>query len=267
MVREARARVGGRDVRYLDAGAGWPVLLIHAFPVDADMWRPQLDRVPEGWRFIAPDVRGFGRDGAAGGAVTLDDVAADLAAFLDHLKLDRAVIGGLSMGGYITFALFRRAPERFDGMILADTKAEADTAEGRDGRRSLIELVRTKGAAAVADQMLPKLLSAGTRERQPAIVSTVRAMIESTSVEGIAGALEAMMARPDSTPGLSRISCPALILVGALDEVTPEANARSMEKHIDRSRVVVLPDAGHLSNLESPDAFSRALSDFLASNM
>src|SRR6266545_4467457 len=111
MVREARARVGGRDVRYLDAGAGWPVLLIHAFPVDADMWRPQLDRVPEGWRFIAPDVRGFGRDGAAGGAVTLDDVAADLAAFLDHLKLDRAVIGGLSMGGYITFALFRRAPE------------------------------------------------------------------------------------------------------------------------------------------------------------
>jgi 3-oxoadipate enol-lactonase len=267
MIREARARVAGRDVRFLEAGAGWPVLLIHAFPVNADMWRPQLERVPEGWRFIAPDVRGFGPDGAASAAFTLDDVAADFAAFVDHLKLDRAVIGGLSMGGYITFALFRRAPERFDGIILADTKAETDTAEGRDGRRKMIELVRTKGPAAIADQMLPKLLSAGTHERQPELVSSVRVMIESISVDGIAGALDAMITRPDSTPDLARVNCPALILVGEHDEVTPEASARAMEKHIERSRVVVLPGAGHLSNLESPDAFSRALSDFLVSNM
>ena len=267
MTREARARVGRWDVRYLEAGAGWPVLLIHAFPVNADMWRPQLDRVPEGWRFIAPDVRGFGPDAPAPGAFTLDDVAADLSAFMDHLKLDRAVIGGLSMGGYVTLAMSRRSPERFDGMILADTKAEADTPEGRDGRRKMIELVRAKGPRAVADQMLPKLLSAATRERDPEIVSAVRAMIESTSADAIAGALEAMMARPDSTPALPHISCPALILVGAHDEITPEAAARAMEVRIERSRVVVLPEAGHLSNLESPDVFSRALSDFLASNM
>jgi pimeloyl-ACP methyl ester carboxylesterase len=267
MIREARARVAGRDVRYLEAGAGWPVLLIHAFPMNADMWRPQLERVPEGWRFIAPDVRGAGPEPSAAGPFTLDDVAADLAAFMDHLKLDRAVIGGLSMGGYITFALFRRSPERFDGIILADTKAEADTPEGREGRRAMIELVRAKGPAAIAEQMLPKLLSAATRERQPQIVSTVRSMIEGRNVEGIAGALEAMMARPDSTPGLSQVNCPALILVGAHDEITPEASARAMEQRLERSRVVVLPDAGHLSNLESPDAFSRALADFLASNM
>jgi 3-oxoadipate enol-lactonase len=267
MIREARARVAGRDVRFLEAGAGWPVLLIHAFPVNADMWRPQLERVPEGWRFLAPDIRGFGPGADASGGFTLDDVAADLAAFLDHLKLDRVVVGGLSMGGYISFALLRRVRERFDGMILADTKAEADTAEGREGRRKMIELVRAKGAGAVADQMLPKLLSAGARDRQPELVASVRAMIESTSADGIAGALDAMMTRPDSTPDLARVNCPVLILVGEHDEVTPEASARAIEKHIERSRVVVLPEAGHLSNLESPDAFSLALSDFLASNM
>ena len=267
MIREARARVDGRDVRYLEAGAGWPVLLVHAFPVNADMWRPQLERVPEGWRFIAPDVRGFGSDGSVPGAFTMDDVAADLASFMDHLKLDHAVIGGLSMGGYITLALARRSPERFDGMILADTRAEADTPEAAEGRRKLIELVRSKGSTAVADQMLPKLLSAAARERQPEIVSSVREMAGSISAEALAAALEAMMRRPDSTPGLSRISCPVLIVVGAQDEVAPEPNARAMEKQIERSRVVVLPDAGHLANLESPDAFSRAVADFLASNM
>lgn len=267
MIREARARVCGRDVRFLEAGAGWPVLLIHAFPLNADMWRPQLERVPEGWRFLAPDVRGFGPEPGTAGAFTLDDVAVEVAAFLDHLKLDQAVIGGLSMGGYVTLALFRRSPERFEGMILADTKAEADTPEGREGRRKMIELVRSHGAAAVADQMLPKLLSAGTRGRQSELVSSVRAMIDSTGADGIAAALDAMMGRPDSTAGLSRVSCPTLIVVGEHDELTPPANARAMEQRIERSRLVVLPDAGHLSNLEAPDAFSLALSDFLSSNM
>src|SRR5262249_4658120 len=131
MVRESRATIDGRTVRYLDAGSGWPVVLIHAFPLNADMWRPQLERVPEGWRFIAPDLRGFGPDAVRDpGGVTLDDMAADVAELLDFLGIDPAVIGGLSMGGYITLALFRRAPERFSGMILADTKAQGDTAEG-----------------------------------------------------------------------------------------------------------------------------------------
>ena len=134
-------------------------------------------------------------------------------------------------------------------------------------RQGMIELVRSAGPAAVAEEMLPKLLGAGTRERHPEIVAAVRAMIEATSAEAIASALAAMMARPDSTSDLAKIHCPALIVVGAEDGVTPEANARAMESRIERSRVVVLPEAGHLSNLESPDAFSRALTDFLASNM
>jgi len=267
MIRELHAPVGGRAIRYLEAGAGWPVLLIHAFPVNADLWRPQLERVPEGWRFIAPDVRGFGPAAAPASRFTVDDMAADVAGLMDQLELDRAVIGGISMGGYATFALFRLYPERFDGMILADTKAEPDTPEAREGRRKMIQLVRNDGPAAVADAMLPKLLSPRTRAEQPALVSSVREMIESASAESLAATLEALMARPDSTSDLSRIHCPALIIVGVDDEVTPEPHARTMEKLIDRSRLVVLPEAGHLSNIEAPDAFSLALSDFLTSNM
>jgi pimeloyl-ACP methyl ester carboxylesterase len=268
MVRESRATINGRTVRYLDAGSGWPVVLIHAFPLDADMWRPQLERVPEGWRFIAPDLRGFGPEaGPAPGALTLDDMAGDIAALLDELEVDPAVIGGLSMGGYITFALFRRTPERFSGMILADTKATADTPEGLDARRQMTKLTRAHGAPGVAQSMLPKLLGKTSFDRRPDLPQKVRAMIERSSTEGIVAAIQAMMVRPDSTKDLSRISCPTLVVVGEEDVVTPVTDAVALQNQIARSRLVVLPQAGHLSNLEVPDGFALALSDFLASNL
>jgi len=270
MIREAHVTIGDRKTRYLEAGAGWPVLLIHGFPLNADMWRPQLERVPDGWRFVAPDLRGFGPAAAPGpeaAPATVDDFAGDLVVLLDRLHIDRAVIGGLSMGGYVTFALFRRSPERFSGIVLADTKSPADTPEGREGRRKMIELVRASGAAAVADQMLPKLLGAASARTRPELVSQVRQMIESTSVSAIAGALEALSARPDSTPDLARVAYPALIIVGAEDVLTPVADSEALDRGIARSSLVVLPGAGHLSNLESPDAFSKALADFLASSL
>ena len=269
MIRELRARIGDRTIRYLEAGSGWPVVLLHAFPLNAEMWRPELERVPEGWRFLAPDLRGFGPDAPTPGTerVTLDDMAEDVGLLLDELKIEQAVIGGLSMGGYVTFAFFRQAPDHFSGMILADTKAEADTPEGREGRRKMIELAHTGGPAAVADALLPKLLGATTKARRPALAPKVRQMIESQRVEGIVAAIEAMMARPDSTPELSRIPCPALVVVGDEDELTPPADAERMQNHISRSRLVVLPEAGHLSSLEAPDGFTLALSDFLTSNL
>jgi pimeloyl-ACP methyl ester carboxylesterase len=270
MVRESRAHVEGRTIRHLEAGSGWPVVLIHAFPLNADMWRPQLERVPEGWRFIAPDLRGFGPDApVTPGArhTTVDEMATDIAALLDHLEIDPAVIGGLSMGGYVTFALFRQAPERFSGMILANTKSQADTPEGREARRTMIELAHARGAPAVADALIPKLLGATTTKRRPAVADQVRRMIEGARVEGIVGAIEAMIERPDSTPDLARIACPTLVVVGGEDVITPVADGAEMQNHIARSRLVILPETGHLSNLEAPDGFALALSDFLASNL
>jgi 3-oxoadipate enol-lactonase len=270
MIREARVSIGERSIRYLEAGAGWPVILLHAFPLNADMWRPQLERVPEGWRMLAPDLRGFGSGDATavdGSTPTVDDFADDIDAFMDALKIADGVIGGLSMGGYIAFALCRRAPERFTAMVLADTKPQADTAEGREGRRRMIELVRAKGPAAVADQMLPNLVGSTTKASRPAVAAAVRTMIEAASADAIRAAAQAMLTRPDSTATLADIAWPTLVLVGAEDVITPLADAETMQRGIARSRLVVLPDAGHLSSLETPDGFSTALADFLRSRM
>jgi pimeloyl-ACP methyl ester carboxylesterase len=270
MIREAYVSIDGRRTRYLEAGAGWPVVLIHAFPLNAEMWRRQLEHAPDGWRFIAPDVRGFGKTPAPASPpdrLTIDDLARDVAALLDQLEIESAVIGGLSMGGYITLALFRLAPARFQGIILADTRSQADTPEGREGRCRMIELVRSRGASAVADQMLPKLLGATSVRRRPELQAEVRRMIEAAPVSAIAGALEAMMDRPDSTPELERIPCPVLVMAGEEDTLTPVADAESMQQRIMRSRLVVLPEAGHLANLESPEVFLRALADFLLANL
>lgn len=269
MIRDARVAIGGRSTRYLEAGAGWPVILLHAFPLNADMWRPQLDQVPQGWRFIAPDLRGFGPAAEITGdhAPSMDDFADDVGGVMDALEISEAVIGGLSMGGYVAFALSRRAPERFTGMLLADTKPQADTPEGREGRRKMIDLVHAGGAAAVADQMLPKLLGSTSHDTRPEIAAAVRQMIEAASVAAISGAIEAMLARPDSTADLAAISWPTLVLVGAEDVLTPPADAEAMQHGIARSRLVILPAAGHLSSLETPEGFSRALADFLQSSM
>ena len=267
MIRKRSVDASSGPIEYLEAGAGWPVVLLHAFPLHAEMWRPQLDRVPDGWRFIAPDMRSFGTGRSNPGSPTIGDYAAGTAALLDALEIERAIIGGLSMGGYVTFELFRQAPERFTGVVLADTRAQADTPEGRQARRNMSELVRTKGAAAVASQMLPKLFSERTLRERADLVSYVRTMIEQSPVAEIDAAIQALMTRPDSTPDLARISLPTLVIVGALDAVTPVTDAELLHREIPRSQLVVLDDAAHLSNVEAAEAFSMALENFLASNL
>jgi 3-oxoadipate enol-lactonase len=265
MWSEHRTAVNGSETRFLEAGKGRPLVLLHAFPFNADMWRPQLDRVPDGWRFIAPDLRGFGA-GAAQSEVrpTVDDYAGDVLALLDALSVDRAVIGGLSMGGYVTFAIFRRAPVRFTGIILADTKAQADTADGKAGRRAMSELLRTKGMTAVVDELLPRLLGETTRRERPAALAEARQLMEANHPAAIDAALHALMTRPDSTPDLARITCPALVIVGQEDTVTPAADAELLAHSISGAELAVLRRAGHLSNLEAPDEFSNALAGFLS---
>ena len=247
---------------WLEAGAGWPVVLLHAFPFSAEMWRPQLDRVPAGWRFIAPDLRGFGRflPPEGGSEMTMDDYAADVLGLMDGLELEDVVVAGLSMGGYVSFAMKRQAPTRFTGLVLADTRSQADTPPAREMRQQLRELLRTGGPRGLAEQSLPKLFSDAAGHD---VISRTRTMIESAPASAIDAALVAMIGRPDSTPGLADITCSTLVVVGDHDVITPLADSEAMQRAIPRSTLCVIPGAGHLSSLEQPELFSRALSDFL----
>ena len=227
------------------------------------MWEGQLALADRGWRVLAPQLRGF--DGAAGDppAASMDDYAGDVIDLLDALHVKTAVIGGLSMGGYVTFALLRLAARYVQGLILADTRPQADTPEAIEGRKSLLQVVRDKGAAGVADQMLPKLLGETTRQTRPEVVEGVRSLVLANSAEAIAGAIHALMNRPDSTPLLSSIHVPTLIVVGDHDAVTPRPLAEDMHRAISGSELVVIQGAGHLTNLEDPAAFTDALARFL----
>jgi 3-oxoadipate enol-lactonase len=265
MVREARITLACGPLRYLEAGAGWPLVLLHAFPLSADMWRPQLEQVPAGWRLVAPDLRGFGGAADSSAVESIEDLADGVFQLLDALAFERAAIGGLSMGGYVAFAMIRREPARFSQIVLADTRATADTPAGREARKGMLAALDAGGPAAVADLMLPKLLGESSRTEQPELENRVRRMIETNDAAGIAGGIRAMMDRSDSTPLLDQIGVPSLIIVGDEDVLTPPADSEAMAARLRRSRLVKLPRAGHLSSLEAPRDFSVALSDFLTS--
>src|SRR5205814_1426230 len=226
------------------------------FPVNARMFEDQLALSDGGWRVVAPQLRQF--DGATSdpAATSIDDYAGDVIDLLDALHVNEAVIGGVSMGGYIAFAMFRHAPRYFQGLILADTRPQADTPEGVEGRKRMLALVRDKGSAAVADEMLPKLLADETRQMHPGITAGVRELVLANSTEAIAGAITALMTRPDSTPLLSKIHCPTLIVVGDHDIVTPPEVSKAMSDAIRGSELEVIAHAGHLSNIEQPAAFN-----------
>lgn len=251
---------GGRRTRVLEAGRGEPLLLIHAFPLTADFWQPQLEAPPPGWRVIAPDVLGPSE-------TSMDDYAARIEAVAGALGLDRVgvgvVLGGLSMGGYIIFALVRRARLAVRGLVLADTRAEADTDEGRAGRKKMMALADAEGAAGVARDMLPKLVGETTHRERPHVVATVDALIASNSTAAIKAGLASMMTRPDSTPLLPSIDVPTLVVVGEEDVLTPPANADTLARGIRGSRLARIAKAGHLSSLERPDAFTAELEGFL----
>jgi pimeloyl-ACP methyl ester carboxylesterase len=263
--RERSMETARGRITWIEGGAGWPLVLLHAFPLSADMWRAQAESPPDGCRVIAPDLRGFGQGlpPSVGSAVSMDDYAADVLALMDGLELDDAVIGGLSMGGYVTFAMYRLEPARFSGMILADTRSQADTPQAREGRVRLRAVLAKEGPRGVAGETLPKLLGGTTRRDHAEVVKETRAMIESAAPAAIDAAIVALMGRPDSTPGLPAIACATLIVVGEEDEITPPAEAEAMHRAIGRSTLCVIPGAGHLSSLERPKEFSRALADFL----
>jgi pimeloyl-ACP methyl ester carboxylesterase len=256
------AQIGGATIGYDDIGEGTPVVFLHAFPLNRTMWAPQTSALAAEWRCIAIDFRGFG-ESAPAGPFTIDRYADDVGELLGEIGVRRAIVVGLSMGGYVAFALWRRHAPRVRALVLADTRAGADSPETRERRLELMALARSAGAAAVADRQLVGLLGKTTRERRPDIGNAVRATAASATVDGIVGGLEAMLGRPDSTETLSTLTIPTLIVAGEEDVTTPAKEARTMHTAIRGSRFELLANAGHLSNVERPAAFNAVLSEFL----
>lgn len=237
------------------------MVLLHAFPLGSEQWLPQLAKPPVGWRLVAPDLRGLGGTALVGdpASVSIDTYAADVLDLMAHLDIPRATIVGLSMGGYVALAMLARDAQRISGLVLADTRATADGAEGRAARDRMIELVRREGSPGVAGEMITKLLGETTRAQQPDLIDAVVKLIETNGPDGVEAAIRAMKDRPDRTPLLATIVFPTVVICGDEDVVTPPAECEAMSRQIPGARFVRVPGAGHLSNLEAPAAFSEAL--------
>lgn len=236
------------------------VLLIHAFPVDARMWDEQVEALHSlGWRVAAPSLPGFGDSPAAGPVMAMGAAADRCLQALDAAGIERAVVCGLSMGGYVTFELWRMARQRVAGVVLANTRSGADTEQAADARRSLAARLRTEGSGFLVAAPPPLLAAAPGQGRWPAVLG----MMAEQSPEAIAAAAEGMAERRDSTPDLGTIDVPALVLTSDADTLIPPGVSLEMADHIAGADAVTLAGAGHLSNVEAPEAFSTALRSFL----
>jgi 3-oxoadipate enol-lactonase len=258
-----RVMVNGVHLAVEAEGSGPAVLFIHGYPLDRTIWREALVGL-NGFRLITPDLRGMGRSDAPDLGYSIATYADDLAALLTALSEEQAIVCGLSMGGYIAFELLRRYRTRVRALILMDTRAEADSPEGRRARESAVASAREGGAAAIAEEMLPKLFAPDALKVRPQAVERVRRMIEATPVAGIIGALTAMRDRVDSTPLLPSLKdLPTLVVTGEQDILTPPDSAQRMAAAIPGARLATVPGAGHLPPVEQPEATARVLVDFL----
>ena len=269
-------------VHYIESGAGTPLVLLHAFPVDARMWNPLRGRLEEQVRIIAPDQRGLGESSLDGSTArgmldphtapltsdrpSVDVAAADIVELLDQLELPRVVLGGCSMGGYVATAVLRAAPQRVAGLLMVDTKAPADTDEQRANRLGVATRAEQEGTSRwLADSMLPNLLGETTRRQRPEVVDELRALIEAQPADGVAWAQRAMAARPDSLETLRAFDRPSMVVVGAEDTITPPSAAREMAEALPRGELVELAGSGLMPSLEAPDALADAVLPWLAS--
>lgn len=254
------------NIGYQDHGGdGIPVVLIHAFPLNSTMWQGQIDALSGQHHFVTIDLAGFGSSDAPEdeSGYTMGEFADQIKAVIDELGADKVVLVGLSMGGYVAFEFWRRYPDRVAGLVLADTRAESDPPEGKEKRSAQQQQVREQGTEGLIDALTGALLGEKTRTSSPEVVGATKKSMANPDA-GFIGALEAMKNRPDSTDDLSSINVPTLVIVGENDGVTPPEAARKIHEHIGDSQLVVIPGVGHLSNLEAPDEFNKALGDFLA---
>ena len=258
-----RYTINGVNLAVEVRGEGPAILFVHGYPHDRSIWAHPVAAL-EGFRRIAPDLRGMGESDAPDLGYSIETYAGDLAALLDTLGVDETVLCGLSMGGYVALEFVRRWRRRVRGLVLMDTRAEADTAEARRGRDTAAAGARESGAAALADGLLPGMLSPATLTGAPDVVERVRSMMAATPVAGIVGALGAMRDRVDSTDLLPTLAgVPTLVVVGEDDALTPPAQARTIADAVPGAALAVIPGAGHLPPVEQPAATTRALEAFL----
>jgi pimeloyl-ACP methyl ester carboxylesterase len=254
------------DLHVRETGSGPPVVLLHAFPLSSAMWLEQRNDLSADFRVITPDLRGFGGSQLGWDEPSLDHMADDVAGVLDRLSLDDVILGGLSMGGYVAMSFLRRHPGRVRALLLADTKAGADPEPARDKReRIAATLVEEDSTRVLVEEVLPTLVGKTTLREHPLVQGRVRALLESAPPAAAAWAQRAMAARPDSVDILRTVDVPALVVVGEEDELAPPADAEVMAEALPHGRLVTLPGAGHLSAMETPEAFSRSVRELLGS--
>lgn len=249
---------------YTLEGQGIPLIFIHGFPLTRRMWQPQVAGLKQAARILAPDLRGHGESQPAPGPYSMELFADDLNALLDALHIQEPVaLCGLSMGGYIAFAFYRKYRHRLRGLILTATRAAADSPEASAARIQTAQMVQEKGTAPLFQNMATRLLSPETYAQQTDLLAELGAIMAGVSIEAVLGDLEGLRQRPDSTPLLGGIHLPVLIIHGAQDSIVPLAEAKAMHAAIPRAQLVVLHHSGHLPNLEQPEDFNQAVRQFL----
>ncbi len=250
----------GVSLEYDDIGNGVPLLLIHGFPLDRTLWRTQIAGLSQLYRVIAPDLRGFGQSSETDGeAVTMDQYATDLKSLLDSVNVKQAVVGGISMGGYIALAFYAQYADRVKGLILANTRAVPDSEEGRQSRLANAQKVGKAGPGFLVENMAPQMLGPTAK---PEIEFTVRRIMARQRAPGIMSALRGMAVRPDRTALLRFATVPVLIVSGSQDSLISPSDSEAMHALIPDGRLVIIPDAGHLSNLDKADAFNHVVREF-----
>jgi 3-oxoadipate enol-lactonase len=250
---------------FTEGGFGPPLVLLHAFPLTRKMWDGEIETWSKTHRVIAADWRGLGESPLATHQLSMESCADDLHQLLEHLGIKQKVILlGLSMGGYVAFEFVRKYPESLEGLVLAATQPIADSEMAQKGRYETAEFVQKKGAAALADRLIPRLLGRTTLQKEPATVQRVRGLIESNSPAGIAAACYGLASRRDSSAVLSQIRLPTLVVAGEEDVLIERIQAETMHQRITSSRMAVISESGHLVNLEQPVQFHQVVTDFLS---
>ena len=256
----------GIQINVHDEGQGKPILFVHGFPLDHQMWREQFPLASD-FRVIAPDLRGFGKTTVTEGTVTMETHADDLAALLDDLAIsEKIVLCGLSMGGYVAWPFHRKYGNRLRGLILCDTRAIADSPEAITNRRKLAATVLEHGTEPVAAAMMPNLFAEASTEKRREAIELTRQTLIANSPTGIAAASLGMAERPDITPDLPGIETPTLLIVGEDDRISPVEEMQGIAEAIPKAELVVVPEAGHMSPLENPEPVNVAIHNFVTRN-